>query len=373
MKTRTVLISPDSFKGSVSARAAAEAIERGVRKFDPTLQTVLLPIADGGEGTLEALASPERRMQKKVRGTGGDTVIAEYGYIGDTAVIEMATAAGLCLVPEGQRSAADSSTYGVGELIRDALGRGYRKLLITVGGSGTNDGGSGMLEALGARFYGADGKELTGMCGKRLGEVDRIDVSALDARLYDTEITFACDVTNPLLGEKGATRVYGAQKGADAATLDLLEANMTHYADRLAEIGRDVRDVPGCGAGGGLAAPLLSLCNCKIRSGIEAVLEALSYEKALADASLVITGEGKIDRQSAYGKAISGVSRAAARHNIPVLAVVGVIGEGAEELKSIGLSHIVAISDIAPSPAYSIAHADELLETLTAKTLGEIL
>ncbi len=373
MKQKIILISPDSFKGSISARAAAEAIERGVHKFDPTIQTVLLPIADGGEGTLEALATPEHRIRKSVRGTGGNTVTAEYGYIDDTAVIEMATAAGLCLVPEDRRSAADSSTYGVGELIKDALERGYRKLLITVGGSGTNDGGSGMLEALGGRFYDTDGKELTGMCGRRLEDIDRIDVSALDARLYDTEITFACDVTNPLLGDKGATRVYGAQKGADAATLELLEVGMTHYADQLAKIGRDVRNIPGCGAGGGLAAPLLSLCNCKIRSGIEAVLEALSYEKALADASLVITGEGKIDRQSAYGKAISGVCHAAARHGVPVVAEVGVIGEGAEELRSIGLSHIVAISDIAPSPAYSITHADELLEILTAKTLPQLL
>ncbi len=373
MKGRLILISPDSFKGSLSAREAAEAIERGVHQFDPTLKTRLLPIADGGEGTLDALTSPACRIRKAVCGTAGRPVPAEYGYIGDTAVIEMAAAAGLCLVPESERSAADSTTYGVGELITDALDHGYRKLLITVGGSGTNDGGSGMLEALGARFYGRDGEKMTGLCGRKLGALERIDISYLDRRIYDAEITFACDVTNPLLGETGATRVYGAQKGADTATLDRLERGMEHYADLLSQCGRDVRSIPGCGAGGGMSAPLLTLCNCRIRSGIEAVLSALSYEEYLPGASLVITGEGKLDRQSAYGKAISGVTRAAAKHNIPVFAAVGVLGEGAEELREIGLSHMAAISDIAPSAEYSISHAAELLEKLTVCELEMLI
>ncbi len=359
-----IVICPDSFKGSLTAREAAQAIQRGVMRFDPSIETVMIPIADGGEGTLDALVSPECRIIKTVHGTDGRPVNAEYGHSGDTAIIEMATAAGLCLVPEGERSAADASTYGVGELILEALGRRYRKLLITVGGSGTNDGGSGMLEALGAKFYDPKGEPIRKMCGRRLADISKIDVSNIDRRIFDCEIVFACDVTNPLIGESGATYVYGEQKGADAKTLDMLEAGMKNYADRLAEIGEDVRNIPGCGAGGGLAAPLLSLCDARILSGIEAVLSAQNYREKIKGASLVITGEGKIDRQSAFGKAISGVTRAAAEQGIPVLATVGMKGEGADELKGIGLTRIAAKDDIAPSVEYSLAHAAELLEEL---------
>ena len=358
------IVCPDSFKGSVSAQGAAAAIKRGILRYDATATVIECPIADGGEGTLDALVGEEARVELTVCGTDRTPTNAQYGYIGDAAIIEMATAAGLCLVPEERRNPEAATTYGVGELVLDALERGFRKIMITVGGSGTNDGGSGMLEALGAEFFDADGNILS-MCGGALAKVDRIDISKLDKRLFETEFTFACDVTNPLLGERGATYVYGAQKGADPDMQARLESGMTNYADKLRDAsGKDIRDVAGCGAGGGMAAPIVALCGAKIRSGIESVLNTVGFDEKLDGAKLVITGEGKIDRQSAYGKAISGVTERAAAKGIPVYALVGIKGEGADELLSIGITKISAIKDIAPSVDYSINHADILLEQL---------
>ncbi len=371
--SKKIIICPDSFKGSLSARKAAESIAKGIERFDGEAEIVLLPIADGGEGTLDAMVSAGSRIKKTVRDPLGRYIEAEYGYAGDTAIIEMASAAGLCLLGEDERSAADTSTYGVGELILDALDRGYRKLMITVGGSATNDGGSGMLEALGGIFYDKNGNQMTELCGRKLGQISKIDISNIDNRLFETEITFACDVTNPMIGERGATRIYGPQKGADAETLDMLESGMSNYADRLAEIGTDVRSTPGSGAGGALPSPLLCICNAKIRSGIDSVLSALDFDEKLCGVDLVITGEGKIDRQSAFGKAISGVVHRAAERGIPVLALVGTCGEGAEELKSIGLTHIAAISDIAQTPEQSFTHAGELLEELASREIAELI
>ncbi len=373
MSSKKVIICPDSFKGSVTAREAALTIEKGVLRFSPDAVTLVLPIADGGEGTLDALVPPSMRIKRTVRGPLERDIKAEYGFADDTAIIEMASAAGLCLIEENERSAADTTTYGVGQLMLDALDRGYRKIMITVGGSATNDGGSGMLEALGAVFYDANGAHITKMCGRKLASVARIDADGIDRRLFETEIVFACDVTNPLVGNTGATRIYGPQKGASAAELDMLEAGMKNYASCLAEIGKDVQDISGAGAGGGLPAPLLSLCGAKIRSGIDSVLAAVNFEKQLKGAALVITGEGKIDRQSAFGKAISGVVLRAAAEKVPVLALVGICGEGACELSKIGLTKISAISDIAKSPEDSMANASALLEQLAYAEIKNFL
>ena len=362
-----IVISPDSFKGSLSARDAAEAIAHGLRTgfgADTDFEPILLPIADGGEGTLDALVTEDARIDLTVTGTGGAPVSACYGYLGDTAVIEMARAAGLTLVPEAERNAATATTYGVGELILDALSRGYRRFLLTVGGSGTNDGGCGMFASLGARFYDADGKAFL-PTGGTLDRIDHIDLSGLDRRLYDSRFVIATDVKNPLCGKDGATRVYAPQKGADQASLDRMEAGMRHYADLLQSLcGRDVAEVAGCGAGGGISAPLLAFLGGEIVSGIHAVLSALRFEEQVKDADAVITGEGKIDRQSLYGKAISGVAEIAHRHNVPVICLVGCIGDDRQALLDLGIHTLLATADIAPSPAYSIAHAAELLEKL---------
>lgn len=366
------IVCPDSFKGSISARGAAEAIEKGILAYDPTAKVIKAPIADGGEGTLDALVPESDRIKVTVRSTDGTPIDAEYGHTGDTAIIEMARAAGLCLVDESKRNPELFSTYGVGQLVLDALDRGYRKIMLTVGGSGTNDGGSGLIEALGARFYDSNGSILS-MCGGALAKINKIDVSFLDGRLKDTEFIFACDVDNPLVGERGATNVYGAQKGADGEMLARLEAGMINYADKLlVASGRDVRNIAGCGAGGGMPASLLAFGNARVKSGIESVLSAIGFSDMLDGCSLVITGEGKIDRQSAYGKAISGIASKAKQKGIPVLVLVGLKGEGADELLPLGIKKISEISPLAPNPEYSMNHADILLERLTYTELCEL-
>ena len=362
-----IVIAPDSFKGSISAQDAALAIEKGLKSAhqkDIELVTVISPIADGGEGTLDALTTKAQRVSVEVTSTNKKRINAQYGAVGDTAIIEMARAAGLTLTPENERNASLATTFGVGEMILDALNNGYKNILLTVGGSGTNDGGCGMFAALGARF-----SDKNGNCfiptGATLDKIANIDVSHLDKRLYGREFIIATDVKNILCGKTGATYVYGRQKGADDAMLDKMETGMIHYASLLKEkCGKDVACIEGCGAGGGLATPLLAFLNARIQSGIEAVLDTVRFDKLISDADAIITGEGKIDAQSLYGKAISGVANAAKKYGIPVYCFVGCIGGDKKELLTLGISDICALSDIAPSAEYSMAHADELLEKL---------
>lgn len=366
------IVCPDSFKGSISADGAAEAIKKGILAHDRSATVIKAPIADGGEGTLDALTPACDRIKATVRSTDGTPLVAEYGHTGDTAIIEMARAAGLCLVDEKKRNPERFSTYGVGQLVADALDRGFRRIMITVGGSGTNDGGSGLIEALGVRFLDENGESLS-MCGGALAKISKIDISNLDERLKNTEFIFACDVDNPLIGERGATNVYGAQKGADGEMLARLEAGMINYADKLAiASGRDVRWIAGCGAGGGMPASLLALGNARIESGIDSVLSAIGFDDMLEGCTLVITGEGKIDRQSAYGKAISGIASRTKKKGIPLLVLVGLKGEGADELLPLGITRISAISNIAPDTEYSMKHADVLLERLTLDELRKM-
>ena len=365
-KKMKILIAPDSFKGSISAEDAANAIACGIARCCDA-QTVTVPIADGGEGTLSALVPPERITEVTVTGTGGDNVTAAYGYVGDTAVIEMARAAGLTLVEEARRNVLTATTFGVGQLILHALDRGFRSFLLTAGGSGTNDGGCGLLSALGARFTDAKSQTFIPTAGT-LHRICRIDLTHLDGRLRECCFTVATDVKNPLLGPTGATYVYAKQKGCDEADLPVMEAGMTHYATLLKDMcGKDVAAIPGCGAGGGISAPLLAFLGASIRSGIDAVLEAVQFDRLLEGADAVITGEGKIDRQSLYGKAISGVCNAAAKAGVPVYALVGCIGDDKQVLLDMGLADILATGDIAPSVEYSMTHASELLEQLVCE------
>ena len=363
-----VLISPDSFKGSVDARAAARAIARGVKSVRPDAVTVELPIADGGEGTLDVLTAESERYNVVSAATDGRRLNAEYGVVGERAIIEMARAAGLGTVPENERDPERSTTVGVGLMILSALDRGCREIMLTLGGSGSNDGGVGMLEALGARLYSGD-ELISDIRAGDMARITSIDVSSLDKRLYETKFTLACDVNNPLYGERGATYVYGRQKGADDAMLDRLERGMKNYAACMARLTDDASSCPGTGAGGGVGFPLVALFGATVRSGIESVLEVIGYEEKLHGVSLVITGEGKIDRQSAYGKAISGVANAAMSKGIPVLALVGVKGEGADEMKKVGVCEIRALTELTQDKEYSISHGEELLEALAAKAV----
>ena len=362
-----IILSPDSFKGSLSARGVALALEKGIRRVIPEAECLIVPIADGGEGTLETLVEEADFCYATVRSTNGSPVEAAYGVKGKTAVIEMARAAGLTLVKPENRDPLVASTFGVGELILHALDAGCDHILLTVGGSGTNDGGNGMFSALGGKLLDADGNEIVG-CGGALAKVARVDASGLDSRLANCTFTVASDVTNPLVGELGATYVYGPQKGVAPDMIEELEAGMKNYASAIEQAaGKKIATIPGCGAGGGLITPLLAFCNVMVRSGIESVLEAAEFDALLTDADAVITGEGRVDAQSCYGKAISGVAEHASKCGVPVYVASGGLGEGWEELLSHGIRQVFALmAEVEQIPkeervAYCMAHADELL------------
>jgi glycerate kinase len=344
-----VVVAPDSYKGSVSALGVAEAIERGVLRVFPDAQVCRVPIADGGEGTVAALvtATGGRLCRSAVTGPMGEGIEAEWGVLGDgkTAVIEMAAASGLPLVPQDRRDPRLATTRGTGELIRAALDSGLRKIVIGIGGSATNDGGSGMARALGVRFLDAAGRPLPDG-GAALADLDRIDVSGLDARLLETEITVACDVDNPLCGPRGASAVFGPQKGATPEMVAELDAALAHYADRAAErSGRDVAEVPGAGAAGGLGAGLMFFTPAQLKPGVEIVLDVVGFADLVSKAAFVITGEGRTDFQTAFGKAPVGVAKVAKHFQVPVFCLSGSLGEGADDVLAHGIDAVMSICD----------------------------
>ena len=346
-----IVIAPDSFKGSISAIEAAEAMKSGLLKVFPQATFKLMPIADGGEGTVDALvcATGGRLMQAQVLDPLGRPITASWGMLGDghTAVIEMAAASGLPLLAPEERNPLATSTYGTGELIRAALDHGAQKIILGIGGSATNDGGSGMLQALGVRFLDAK-KQALPPGGAALCDLDKIDISGLDSRLGSVEIAVACDVDNPLCGPCGASAVYGPQKGATANGIARLDKALTRFAEISGQTtNRNIAHRPGAGAAGGLGAGLLFFTSAKLRPGIELVLETIDFETALSGASLIFTGEGQTDIQTTFGKAPVGVAKAASRFNIPVICLSGGLGEGYEQLYSCGID---AISTIAPGP-----------------------
>jgi len=309
----------------------AESLAAGVRQVWPEARVALLPLSDGGDGWVESMVSAADGsvVDVAVRGPLGDPVDARYGIIAPagvtTAVIEMATASGLVLVPKDRRDPRRATTFGTGELIRDALDRGAQRLLIGIGGSATNDGGAGMACALGARFTDRSGDELP-PGGAALADLDRVDLSGLDPRLKKAEVVVAGDVENPLLGEGGASAVYGPQKGATPEMVDELDAALSHFADVVEkEVGRQLRDQPGAGAAGGLGFGLMAFCDAALRPGVELALDSLEADRVLEDASLVITAEGMVDSQTLAGKLPVGVARRARRHGVPVVAVGGAV------------------------------------------------
>lgn len=363
-----IVIAPDSFKDSISARDAARAIADGLASVLGSSATLVsLPIADGGEGTLDALTPPDSRVRISVKGPLGAPVDACYGRVGDTAVIEMASAAGLMLIPPTQRRAACTTTYGVGELIRRAWIDGYRRIMLTVGGSATNDGGCGMLAAMGARFTDCSGQDFI-PTGATLSKITAIDLSGAREILEGTRFTIATDVKNPLLGAGGATAVYAPQKGATDEELADMEQGMAHYAALLTAMSdRAVASVAGVGAGGGISAPLVAFADATLRSGIETVLSVNRFSEALQNADAVITGEGRLDRQSLWGKAISGVARAAGEREIPVYCFVGCLGDDREELLAMGLADILEIRARAESTEDAMKNAARHLASMGAE------
>ena len=346
-----IVVAPDSFKGSLTALQAAEAMEQGFRRVFPDAEIEKTPMADGGEGTVQSLvdATDGQLLVERVTDPLGNEIDAEYGILGDgtTAVIEMAAASGLTLVSPSQRNPLLTTTYGTGQLIKAALDRGCRKLIIGIGGSATNDGGAGMAEALGAKLLTSDGEPIS-PGGGGLGALGTIDLSELDPRLASTVTVVACDVDNPLTGDRGAARVYGPQKGATPEMVETLDANLGHFA---AVIQRDtekvVGEIPGAGAAGGLGAGLIAFLNAELKSGVEIVIDAVQLERQLEGADLVVTGEGEINFQTVFGKTPVGVAKLAKQHGIPVIAIAGSIAEGAEGVLEAGIDAIV---DIVPAP-----------------------
>ncbi|ROP58108.1 glycerate kinase [Enterobacter sp. BIGb0383] len=322
-----IVIAPDSYKESLSASEVAQAIEKGFREIFPDAQYVSVPVADGGEGTVEAMIAATKGTQLTARVTGplGEPVDANWGISGDgkTAFIEMAAASGLALVPPALRNPLVTTSRGTGELILHALEQGARNIIIGIGGSATNDGGAGMVQALGAKLCDANGTEI-GNGGGSLMSLNSIDTSALDPRLKACTIRVACDVTNPLTGNTGASRIFGPQKGATEAMILELDRNLDHFADVIKQSLRvDVKQVPGSGAAGGMGAALMAFLGAELRSGIEIVTQALNLEEHIHDCTLVVTGEGRIDSQSIHGKVPVGVAQVAKKYHKPVIGIAG--------------------------------------------------
>ncbi|MBD2864868.1 glycerate kinase [Paenibacillus oceani] len=347
-----VVVAPDSFKGSLSSVDAAEAIRSGIRRAVPDAEVVIVPMADGGEGTVDAVlaAAGGERIEAEVTGPLGEPVRAAYGLLPDgrTAVIEMAAASGLPLVGTNERDPLRATTYGTGQLIRDALDRGVQRILIGLGGSATNDGGMGMAQALGVRFADAEGRELAAGrgCGGELERIASIDASGLDPRFAAAEVTVLSDVTNPLCGPDGASPVYGPQKGATPEMVERLDRGLAHYAERIAALnGRQVAEVPGAGAAGGLGAGLLAFGRTEMQSGIRVVMELAGFGRAAEGAALVITGEGRTDGQTAFGKVPAGIAEAAGVHGVPVVCLSGGLGDGAEALYDRGIAALFSIAN----------------------------
>ncbi|WP_417344600.1 glycerate kinase [Ferrimonas sp.] len=370
-----IVIAPDSFKESLTAMEAASAIEAGWHQVDADAEMVKLPMADGGEGTVQALldATKGDRVSLDVTAPLGNRVQADFGLLGDgtTAVVEMAQASGLHLVPREARNPLLTSTFGTGELILAALDQGVAKIIIGIGGSATNDGGAGMMQALGARLLDENGVALPAG-GGALDKLASLDLSGLDPRLSQVSLEVACDVDNPLCGPKGASAVFGPQKGASEAMVAHLDANLGHYARVIAQQhGVDVADIPGAGAAGGLGAALAGLLKAHLKPGIEIVMEAVGLEQALQGADLVITGEGCIDGQSVHGKTPVGVARLAKRAGVPVVALAGSLGPGCELVHREGIGALFSVVPGVTTLEHALATGAENL-TLTARNLATI-
>lgn len=352
-----IVICPDSFKESLPADAAAQAIAEGVRELWPDAECVCLPLADGGEGTLDALVSATggQLLTRQVQGPLGQPTLARFAVLGDgkTALIEMAEAAGLPLLLPAQRDPLRASTYGVGELMAAALDLRVTRILLGLGGSATQDGGAGMLQALGARLLDADGQPLP-PGGAALRQLAQLHLDGLDPRLARVTVEVACDVDNPLCGPRGSSAVFAPQKGADAAGVALLDTALAHWGAHLAQAtGRPVAELPGAGAAGGMGAAALAVFAARLRPGIDWVMDALDFNAALHGADWVISGEGRADGQSAGGKVVSGVARRAQAAGVPLLVLAGSLGDGYQALYPLGVH---AILPIVPGPV-SLAQA----------------
>ena len=372
-----IVIAPQGFKATISGLEAARAIARGVSSVLPDAETVLAPVADGGDGTMNALVDGTggQVFTSTVTGSLGHPIEAQWGVMGDgrTAVIEMALASGLALVPQRRRNPRVTTTAGTGEILREALERGYERIIVGLGGSATNDGGSGLATALGARLLDSAGIPLPAG-GSALARLDRIEAGGLHSRLREVTIIAATDVTNPLCGPDGASAVFGPQKGASPEMVQELDAALANYARVVArDLGQDVSEEPGAGAAGGLGAGLMAFAGATLQSGIDMVCEVLGFDALLDGADLVITGEGRADHSTIFNKAPVGVARHARAHGVPTVLLAGGLGPGYEELYDHGLAAIACIADRPMSFDVSLSRTAELLEASAERTMRLIL
>ncbi len=373
-----IICAPDSFKESLTAEQAAQAMADAIRRERPDAVVDTCPISDGGEGFTDAItaAHTSEPMTTPCIDPLGREVYAPWSKVmrnseSDTALIEMAAASGLCLVDSVQRDPEITTTFGTGQIITDAIRSDCKQMIVGIGGSATNDGGCGMAQALGVRFYDQAGQLIERpITGGLIGSILRIDVSGIDERLKDVTVTVACDVTNPLTGPNGAAHVYGPQKGATPEQVDRLDAGLRHLAGLFRDqLGIDVEHTPGAGAAGGLGAGLMAFCDARIRPGLDIVLEMVEFDRRVRGCDLCLTGEGRLDGQSLFGKAVIGVAQAAAKHNVPTVALVGSLGEGHEKSLDAGLKDYIEIGRGLPVDE-SIARAAELLEKATALAIN---
>lgn len=369
-----IVVVSDSFKGSLSSREVAEAAVRGIRQVLPICELVGVNVADGGEGTVDAVveALGGKIVTATVSDPLGRSVPARYGITGKTAIIEMAAASGLTLLTNEERNPWVTSTYGTGEMIMDAIKRGCRDFLVGIGGSATNDAGTGMLQALGYRFYDTDGQEITDCCGGRLQDVVRIDNSGVTEAVNQCRFTVACDVDTPFCGSEGAAYVFAPQKGADAAMVAKLDAGMASFAKVMEKVyGVDVTSMSGAGAAGGMGGGFRAMLNATLKRGIDMVLDAIGFDSIIQGADLIITGEGRIDNQTVKGKVASGVLQRAKAQGVPVVAIGGSV-EKCESIEQMGFAGVYPIweeevpLEVAMQPDFAAANVEQTMNKIVA-------
>ena len=377
MKIKKILISPQEFKESLTGLEVANAIQEGINKADSKIKTNLVPVADGGDGTLQTMVDVTggKIITETVRDPLGRNIDSVWGKLGDdnSAVIEMAKASGLALLNENEKSATLTSTYGTGQLFKFALDQGIDNFIIGIGGSATNDGGAGFVSALGAKLYDENGKEVESN-GISLSSIRDIDMSNFDKRVKNTSVRVACDVTNPLCGNEGASAIFGPQKGANPEEVNLLDKNLLHWASLIKDqLGKDILNVPGAGAAGGLGAGLMAFTDAELSIGANIVLDSLNYDEHLRDVDLVIVGEGSTDKSTQFNKSPVAVAMRAKKLGIPVICLSGSIGEGYSESRDLGISSFFSIVSGPTELIYAIENAHELIVKSTEEIIRSLL
>jgi len=369
MKIKKILLSPQEFKESLSGYEVASAMKEGILRVDPLVNIEISPVADGGDGTLKTMVDVTNGniVEETVENPLGDQIQAEWGKLGNsqTAVIEMARASGLALLKENEKSALKTTTYGTGQLFKSALDQGIKKFILAIGGSATNDGGAGFATAIGARLLDKNNNAIY-PSGENLSLIDKIDLSNLDQRIKDIEVQVACDVNNPLCGDTGASAIFGPQKGASNNDIDILDRNLLHWSELIRnQMGKDVKDIPGAGAAGGLGAGLMAFVNAELALGADIVLNTLDYDKKLKDIDLVIVGEGQTDKSTQYNKSPVAVSTRAKKLGIPVICISGSLGEGYKECTNQGIDSFFSIVNKPMELEFALNNAYDLISSST--------